>query len=500
MNKIQTSYPIRGLSLITSCGCNLNCEYCWIAQSVNEHSHIMQKENIQALQDGTFIKNVSDVLYRLGQSPLSIDSIAFWGQEPTLTLHHITDHFEDWYNLFPNWRLCTFSTNTMAHLDRIIDFFDKIDNTVKNRFDLSIQFSYDGDYGTDNLRGASSSRIHDNLVEFFTKLNEKHYNHLDIRFNFHAVFSMGVMDKLNTPEDLIAYNDHLQKWGIEFYKMNKNKSVKMAPRVDMALENPVLASTAQGLKLHYLIQMMQKMDAYTLFKDNIDDVNDDRVRLNTFAEEITSTFETICNQIEQMLMERFPEFPCLSALLEAAGENPILRHEMFNEMNPMVFCGNGVGELKIRYDGMLVNCQNHMYETDPSYIKDDGSAKASIKKALASHNYFINPLTATDEEIKQYLYLFETSKEYCLEFLMKNNVTLMEFLLHNSQIDSSYADGMKKIKHALLCALTNCCSYNNQMTTGSLYLRHSGWLRLLCNGFIDDCLDKFNQSRGREVI
>lgn len=31
MNSIKTNHIVRGLSLITSCGCNLNCEYCWIA-------------------------------------------------------------------------------------------------------------------------------------------------------------------------------------------------------------------------------------------------------------------------------------------------------------------------------------------------------------------------------------------------------------------------------------------------------------------------------------
>lgn len=500
MNKIQTSHPIRGLSLITSCGCNLNCEYCWIAQSVNEQTHIMQQENIKALQDGTFIKNVRDVLYRLNQSPLNIDSIAFWGQEPTLTLQYITEHFEEWYALFPNWRLCTFSTNTVAHLDRIIDFFEKIDATVTNRFDLSIQFSYDGDYGTDNLRGASSSKIHDNLVEFFNKLNTKHFEHLDIRFNHHAVFSMDVMERLNTIEDLIAYNDHLQKWGMEFYKMNKNASVHMQPRVDMALENPVPASTTQGLKLHYLMGLMSRLDSYTVFQENIKTLNDDSVRLNTIADELLGSFDTVLENVAALLRERFPEFENLSHLLDAAGQDPIFKNELFRELNPMIYCGNGVGELKIRYDGMLVNCQNHMYETDPAYIKDDGSASASVKKALASHNYFINPLTATDEEIEQYLYLFQTGKEYCLEFMTKNTVTLMALMLENSQIDPSYWDTGKLVKHALLCSLNNCCSYNNQIMAGSLYLRHAGWIRLLCNGFIDDCIELFNRKHGREII
>lgn len=497
MNSIKTNHIVRGLSLITSCGCNLNCEYCWIAQSVNENSHKMQLENIKALQDGTFIKNVRDVLYRMNQSPLNIESIAFWGQEPTLTLNHITDHFEEWYDLFPNWQHCGFSTNTVAHLDRIIDFFEKVDATVDKRFDFQIQFSYDGDYATDNLRGVSSSLIHDNLVKFFERLNKTYFKHIRVNLNFHAVFSMEILSKLSTSVDeIIKYNDHLQKWGIEFYHLNQNKRVTLAPKVDVALENPVNASTLQGIQLHNIMQLMSRLDSYTIFQENIKQLNSSDMRLETFADELLRLFDQIFMGLEIMLRERFPQFPTLNHLLEAMGEDRFLKYEAFHEMNSMIYCGNGVGEFKIRYDGMLVNCQNHMFETDPQYIKDDGSVKASVKKSLAEKHYFINPLTATDEEINQYLYLFETGKEFCLEFMTKNVITLMEFMVSTGQIDSVYLEPLYLIKTALLVSLANCCSYNNQMMTGSLYLRHGGWIRLLCNGVMEDCVNYFNASHG----
>ena len=500
MKPIKANNTIRGLSLITSCGCNLNCEYCWIAQSVNEISPKMQRENIQALQDGTFIKNVRDVLYRMGQSPLTIESIAFWGQEPTLTLQYITEHFEDWYDLFPNWKHCGFSTNTVAHLDRIIDFFEKIDSVVTQRFDFQIQFSYDGDYATDNLRGVSSSIIHDNLVQFFNRLNGIHFKNIRIRLNFHAVFSMEILNKLNgSIDEMLKYNDHLQKWGIEFYHMNQNRDVEIMPKVDIALENPVNASTLQGIQLHNIIQTMSRLDVYSIFKDNFKALNNSDIQLEPFSTDLLELFDQTFMSIEMMLKDLYPQFPNFESLVEAMGTDRFLKEEVFQTMNDMIYCGNGVGEFKIRYDGMLVNCQNHMYETDSQYIKDDGTIKSSIKKSLAKKHYFINPLIATDEEIEQYLYLFETNKRYCLEFMVKNVITLMELMLKTGQISGSYLNSLHLIKTAILISICNCCSYNNQVMTGSLYLRHGGWIRLLCNGVMDDCINFFNARHGGTI-
>ena len=91
MNYLKNGDYIKGLSLLTSLGCNLNCEYCYIAKSVNANSHNLQKATMEALSNGTYINNVKAVLEKLEQSPKAIDSISFWGQEPTLTLNLITE-------------------------------------------------------------------------------------------------------------------------------------------------------------------------------------------------------------------------------------------------------------------------------------------------------------------------------------------------------------------------------------------------------------------------
>lgn len=73
---------IKGLSLVLSCDCNLNCSYCHLsAHNLNNRKKAieLQKATIQALQDGTFIKNIKDVFEKLGQSTNNVEAIDFWG-------------------------------------------------------------------------------------------------------------------------------------------------------------------------------------------------------------------------------------------------------------------------------------------------------------------------------------------------------------------------------------------------------------------------------------
>ena len=62
----------------------------------------------------------------------------------------------------------------------------------------------------------------------------------------------------------------------------------------------------------------------------------------------------------------------------------------------------------------------------------------------------------------------------------------MELLANVNQIDSSYKkDRNKMIEHAFFLAGAYGCSFNNQVMTASLYHKHSGLLKLFCNGAMD---------------
>ena len=88
-----------------------------------------------------------------------------------------------------------------------------------------------------------------------------------------------------------------------------------------------------------------------------------------------------------------------------------------NLSNSGMFCGNNVGELKIMYDGTLINCQNHIFEKDINNIPNDNSFENNVKRSLAEHHYFCNPLLDDDETINKNLDLFFTAKHDSFLFI-----------------------------------------------------------------------------------
>lgn len=484
---------IQALSLITSCGCNLNCSYCRIAQSKHEGAAEMQKCTIQALQDGSFLANVNTVLNRLNQSTQQISSLAFWGQEPTLTLNYITEDLDRWFEYFPRWQYSMFSTNTIAHMDKILDFIKTVDEKCKvEEFFMNIQFSYDGDYATDNLRKGSSSTIHDNIKWLIEQLNTVPLKKVRLTIMHHGVMSLDLIDKLQTPQEVADYSNHMFDWGHEFNTLNLNKHVHLSDEVDIALENPVEASAMQGLKLASLCSISDRLNPFKKHSfiakaGSVDPVN-------ALYKGYFTPFNCLVDALHNFGFENLDQ--CLDAIIE----NPVLRNDIYNQFNHILYCGNGNAELKFLWNGTLINCQNHMFETDVNLIHDTNELANAVKKGLATHNYFVNGLTASEQDLDKYFSLFYACKNTSFEFTVQNVVTLMNFLVITNQIDPSYRDRRKLVKHSIILAIIGCCSYNNQVMTGSIFMRHTGYLRLMCNGFLDLAIEEYNEMQGGRIL
>lgn len=493
--------PVTSLSLIMSYGCNLDCQYCRIAQGRhdNMNSSNLQQETINALSDGTFLENIKKGLYRIKQSPRQIDFISLWGQEPTLTLHLLTEHIQDWISAFPNWKNCSFSTNMIAYPERIYDFCCALDKNLNHSFHIDIQLSYDGEYSTSQLRGAQGSVIFDNVKTLLQLFNNFHFQNLEVSLHFHAVLSLDLMKKLQDANEMIDYEQHLIEWTNYFSLLNMNNKVYVEPEMDIGLESPVNASTFDGINLAQCCYLSDRILPFLLPKDCCSSEKSyysmgERIRLGAF-----NIFNAVRDSIEN-------QFECknFDDLLILITHDTIARKEFFKGLNPMCWCGNGVGELKIRYDGTLVNCQNHMYDLNLSEFTPEFFETKSlindVKQSLVKHHYFVNLLTDSDEEIMRYFDLFNTMKFESLEFIFRNTLTLLSALWQAKQIDASYMDVEKRIKHSILLAIIGCCSYNNQIMTASLYVRHTGYLRMYCNGFLDQCVNAYNSMLGKEVI
>lgn len=464
---------IQALSLLTSVGCNLNCSYCHIAQSVNEATPELIHATIQALQDGTYLKNVLNVLRKLHQAPSNITDIALWGQEPTLTIQYLTDHITDWLNSFPYWKRLMFSTNGMEYGERIIDLFQAIDNNINYDFFFDIQCSFDGNEGTDKLRKANSEQIFKNLSNIFNKLQQISFQHIIINFNFHGVLSLDLLKSLNTNEKLRDYYLNLQDWATSLSNINYNNHVFIQDFVDLTPETPLNASTSDGLLISDFIKRS--------FALNLPECPAKTKALNSLLRQYSRCFDIVkdlkCSSIHQVL-EKFVQSD----------------DKEFKDLNKFIskllYCGNGYSELKIMYDGTLANCQNHIYETDSKFIKNDSSIANATKKSLAEHHYFINPLTDDYLTIIKYFELFHSAKEesFLLEF--SHVLTLMYWLLQANQIDNSYQNFDKMLEHAFLLTIIHACSYNYYIQTGSMFVKDTGLIRFFCNGFMDEIFNR----------
>lgn len=491
MNTPMLKFPVQGLSLITSCGCNLDCSYCQIAQARrdNLHSSDLQKNTIQALRDGTFIENVRNVFAVLGQSTSQVESIAFWGQEPTLTLDLITEHLAEWFELFPKWRSTSFSTNGIAYPEKLYDFIATLDKIVDHDFQLNIQFSYDGSYSTESLRKTSSQLIHDNVVTLMNKLNCTKLHHVYLDLHFHGVISRDLVKHLQTTEAIIQYQKDLIAWNSEFIDLNLNNHVSIGSEVDFGLENPVDASYEEGMDLANFLKKAMRIKP-----DQVCSTKEEKETYLGLTDNICRFISLLFDTIIQELHHRFGDDMNFRDAIELAVKDTRFKRDLFNLINPLLYCANGVGELKIMYDGTLINCQNHIFDRNVEDLPDNDLLETNVKKELATHHYFINPLTATEKEIQDYFEFFETCKFNSFHFMATSTIILMEGLLHTQQIDPSYGDHFKLIEHAILAAAINCCSFNNQMMSGSILLRHTGFLRFYCNGFMDRLIDFHNHS------
>ena len=468
---IEKKLDIFAISLCCTAACNLNCDYCYINASKKnkENAHVLQHNNIQALQDGTYLANVKKVFDKLSRTKYEeVKKLSIWGMEPTLSLPYFIEHIDDWFATFPNIEEIEYSTNGMAGIDSVIEFAKAVDRIIDHKIIYRTQFSYDGIESTNNIRHADSATIKKNIFKYMDYLNEHGpFKHMEVELYLHGVLSFEMIYKLNTPEKIYDYFKELDDYAFSLIDYNKCPSVRLIPRVSVNLEAPYDASTMDGIALANFIrngyginwQGLRVDDPETYAMDTIGvlSVVFDHLKIGNYAD------------YKQVLWDAF----------NIKDDTPM-------PMKISNFCGNNRTELKVMWDGTLINCQNHMFETNPEDIPNDGTLINQIKIAKAKSDYFLNPLTASDEQINKTIWLFDMCNREGFLFTYNNLVNMMYLMAKFHQIDGSYrTDHEKLLRHAFLLASVYSCSYNNIVKTGNTLLRSTGYIRTYCNGALD---------------
>lgn len=419
---------ITSISLITSLGCSLKCEYCELARDEQIFKHLeLQKQNIQALQDGTFLINVQKTLKSLNLSSEAITSIMFWGMEPTLTLSYITKDIQNWFKVFPNWNFCFFSTNGQQNYQEIFDFVQAASQNSILPFKLRLQISYDGSQFNIEHRHIFQDNCYvKNLYETLYKnilIDKKH--HYSFSLYLHSVLTMDIINYLLTLSIPKLKEYFENSYNFDFIQ-NDNMYLFIDPIVGYGIEKPYNYTQENGKNIVKLLKIMleSKEEILNIYGKNI-------LRLFIPNLKYNNMLNVPINQIE-------------------------------------LFCGNYTKGLYIRYDGTLVHCTSFPF-------------KDKYNDTLNQHNYFYN----YNSHIKKEFYDI-----YWDTLNNKSNIFLYNLILQNikllakyNEIDIDYLNLDNEIiyKHILYILSYNCFEAFLALTNSS-FLVPLGHIKLFCNG------------------
>ncbi|MGF6375094.1 hypothetical protein M2140_000128 [Clostridiales Family XIII bacterium PM5-7] len=469
MNNEHTD--IRRLTLLAATGCNLQCKYCAIAKTTNEHSKTLFSETIKALDDGTYLENTLKCLERLGESPYKIEGFDIWGQEPTMIISHVSKNWGDWYAAYPNIKSTFFSTNGIDMVDQIYDFVVAVNEVATKEIQMDFQVSYDGAYGTENVRGGEGSSILNNCIELNKKFNQTHLPNVNVSFNFHGVVSNDLIEYLDNFEKIDAYLKEIESFLKQVRDTNISKHIRWNG-ITLQYENGTDVHAEQGIRLADFVRKIEHLrheNTYTFFNDG-----------ESFI------MELLGGSI-YMLEEKMKEYnsPTLDAYV-----NDVLNRsdvDLNRKYKQAPYCGPARSELKVIYDGTLVTCQNSIYDIQIDKSTLENTVRDEARWGQMTHGHRINFINDSDEDIEKYLSFIDNTFNGSVQYFMIGNIAnLMYCLAKIGQISPSYLTDMEKLKrHAFILSNVNCCYYNLVVNSGSNVIRNASEIRLLCNGVLD---------------
>ena len=456
-----------GFTLITSESCNLACSYCDMAQHINAKCHAEETKKVkESLVNGQFMRTIRTALDRLEISPMQIKHLDLWGQEPTLTLNEFSTMFPELFELCPNLEHIFFSTNGVANVDRILNFIRLLTKLATKKFILNLQFSYDGKIPTKAHRGVNPDIIINNIIKFITELNDIDLGeHVFVELHFHNVADNEIMEYFADPtkeEELFEYENEFDQLTRYFFSLKRNPNLKIFPFA-VGIINPFNGTVQDGKNLTAFYNNCDKL----LDKYHFDYPNWKGLPIQVFSPTLGADYDKAYNFLASLIKDMHPS------------------KERLKELSDELNCGFNRGVIKIRYDGQLLQCQNAIFGLNEEALEGRTDSDAMIQRRRIQRNFYPNIVTDSDEIIDKYLYQVTTHAHTSFLQCMSQVANMMTCLLHAGQIDSKYYIPEEFIKAVYHISLSTNCAYNAMMYTGTLYGKYAGWIRFLCNGFLD---------------
>lgn len=245
LNEPFSKPVVVAVELFSAGWCNLECKYCYIPKTdflKGIHSNIIEK-----IKDGSFISDIKE-LY--GDS---LETIAHWGTEPTLTVTKFKEFYDEAVIAFPKLKSVKISSNFMTNPNNLLQWVTEILPQEKS-LEVSIQVSLDGPpWMTDKNRiGGSTKQIIENCLKFTREINKIGSHH---KINMHLKPTAGeeeiidLCDMQKTTEYYEFFDEFMTQW----HEANNNKAVSIMSGVDPTLVLPGTYTKQDGLNFYQLL-------------------------------------------------------------------------------------------------------------------------------------------------------------------------------------------------------------------------------------------------------
>ena len=450
-------FDINQLDIIGASICDLKCEYCFLHKDkcFNEFDKVVQR----AWLDKTYLQNIKKVFKALDNDPLKVQALQIWGGESLISVQNLIPSMQELISFIPNINSVVIPTNWyQTDVDAVCEIITIMDNNItprkeNNRLHFHLQLSIDGLPNTKIFeRGHKGdwNAYKNNFDKLCQNLKNMNLKNITVHLAISPTTSYKLwFESFKTYEDLAEFFTKCNKI-VKYVKAEAKKLPEEILELNTELNMPHFAlphslNVEEATELGKMVRLID----YVLYQEKIEH-----------------------GQYERFIRE-----------FQAADTSwPIRRsnHEC-PEANQ--------GTVTILPDGTIAFCPSAYMEHLPEYQQEflNRNDPLGYKDTLLFSQHVFNPLTITDEELKQFKwYILGGGIKDTYFSTIYYNFAMGQELALSRQIDYTYyLEPKKLLSHLQNLSTIGECRRENLSYAHVNCLTDQGLIRGYFNGYAE---------------
>lgn len=454
-------YDVNQLDIIGASICDLKCEYCFLHKdkSFNNYDKIVQK----AWLDGSYVKNIKKVFKAIDNDPLKVRTLQIWGGESLISIKNLIEPMKELTTFLPNLTTVVIPTNWyQTDVDAVCQILSIMDERLSSPrgdgYDLDtlhfhLQLSIDGLPNTEIFEKghkADWTAYKNNFDRLCYNLKQMDLKNICVHISISSTTNFKLWFKsFKTYEDLASFFNQCNK--IVKYVKNEIKKIpnnKLWLNTELNIPHfalPHQLSVEEGIELTKITRLID----YVLYQENIE-----HGKYEHFVREFQGA--------DTSWPIKVPNHECPEA---------------------------NQGTITVLPDGTIAFCPSGYMEHIPEYQQEllDKNMQIEYKDALLFSQHVLNPITTTEEELKQYQWyvLGGGIKDSYFSTIYYNFVMGQELAL-SRQIDYTYyLQPEKLLSHLQSISTIGECRRENLSYSHVNCLTDQNLMRAYFNGYCD---------------